>query len=322
MNIKDIDNDKLNITEERKREIDNILKETEARVRSGEVKKNSLKEFDKKYIKRMEEYEELAKRYKRQMIFAISDIHGNLHAMEKAVDQIRPYLINGNSKFIMLGDYIDRGMESYECLKLAYDLQQEFGKDKVIVIKGNHEAWFIDFLMGNGDEWLAEDDGYRTTRTFLAETQMEELNKISQREEKIEYMMKTIKNNHKDLLTWVNKLPLYYETDSQIFVHAGVDEDIPEEEIEWCTLGTGEWTFLGKYPPSRGKFYKDIIAGHTAAKKVAGDKSFDGIYFDGESHFYIDGSGGDRHSLLCLAYDEEDKVYYDYKMDGTFKPLN
>ena len=64
MNIKDIDNDKLNITEERKREIDNILMETEARVRSGEVKKNSLKEFDKKYIKRMEEYEELAKMYK------------------------------------------------------------------------------------------------------------------------------------------------------------------------------------------------------------------------------------------------------------------
>ena len=322
MNIKDIDNDKLNITEERKREIDNILKETEARVRSGEVKKNSLKEFDKKYIKRMEEYEELAKRYKRQMIFAISDIHGNLHAMEKAVDQIRPYLINGNSKFIMLGDYIDRGMESYECLKLAYDLQQEFGKDKVIVIKGNHEAWFIDFLMGNGYDWLAEDHRYRTTRTFLTKTQMEELSKINQREEKIEYMTKTIKNNHKELLAWVNKLPLYYETDSQIFVHAGVDEDIPEEEIEWCTLGTGEWTFLGKYPPSRGKFYKDIIAGHTAAKKVAGDKSFDGIYFDGESHFYIDGSGGDRHGLLCLAYDEEEKAYYDYKMDGTFKPLN
>ena len=45
MNIKDIDNDKLNITEERKHEIDNILKETEARVRSGEVKKNSLKEI-------------------------------------------------------------------------------------------------------------------------------------------------------------------------------------------------------------------------------------------------------------------------------------
>ncbi|MEE0687015.1 MAG: hypothetical protein UEA60_10265 [Lachnospiraceae bacterium] len=58
MNIKYIDNDKLNITEERKREIDNILN--------------------------------------RKMIFAISDIHGNLHAMKKAVDQIRPYLVNGN----------------------------------------------------------------------------------------------------------------------------------------------------------------------------------------------------------------------------------
>ena len=259
--------------------------------------------------------------YKKKMIFAISDIHGNLVAMKKAVDQILPYLTSGNSKLIMLGDYIDRGRESYECLKLAYDLQQEFGRDKVIVLKGNHEAWFMDFLKGIGDEWLAEDEGYCTTRTFLTETQMEKLNDFIRREDRIDYMKKIIKSNHKELLIWANKLPLYYETDSQIFVHAGVDEDIPEEELEWCTLGTGDWTFLGKYPPTTGKFFKDIIAGHVSAKSVAGDRSFEGIYFDGESHFYIDGSGGDRHSLLCLAYDQDEKAYYDYKMDGTFKLL-
>ena len=257
--------------------------------------------------------------YEKEMIFAISDIHGNLDAMEKTVKQLLPYLSVGNSKLIMLGDYIDRGRESCECLQLAYDLQQKFGKDKVIVIKGNHEAWFIDFLKGNGDDWLAEDEKYRTTRTFLTEKQMEELNKIYQREERLAFLIKTIKNNHKVLLTWVNQLPLYFETDTQIFVHAGVDEDIPEEEMEWCTLATGEWTFLGKYPPTKGKFYKDIIAGHVAAKQVAGDKFFDGIYFDGESHFYIDGSGGDRNSLLCLAYDKEDKAYYELKADGNFK---
>ena len=259
--------------------------------------------------------------YKKKILFAISDIHGNLGAMEKAVKQITPYLLNGDSKLLMLGDYIDRGYQSYECLQLAYDLQQQFGKDKVIVIKGNHEAWFMDFLKGNGDEWLAEDVEYRTTRTFLTEKQMEELHRIYQREEKLAFMINTIKSNHRDLLTWINQLPLYHETDSQIFVHAGVDEDIPEEELEWCTIGTGEWTFLGKYPPTKGKFYKDIIAGHVSAKKVARDKYFEGIYFDGASHFYIDGSGGNRHSLLCLAYDVEEKTYYDYKMDGTFKTL-
>ena len=259
--------------------------------------------------------------YKKEILFAISDIHGNLGAMEKAVKQITPYLVNGDSKLLMLGDYIDRGNESYECLQLAYDLQQQFGKDKVIVLKGNHDEWFLDFLKGNGDEWLSEDDDYRTTRTFLTKEQLGKLNEIYEREEKLSFMIENIRGNHKKLISWMQQLPLFYETDSQIFVHAGVDEDIPEEEMEWCTICTGEWTFLGKYPPTKGKFFKDIIAGHVAAKKVAGDKYFEGIYFDGASHFYIDGSGGDRHSLLCLAYDVGDKTYYDYKMDGTFKVL-
>ena len=259
--------------------------------------------------------------YKRKMIFAISDIHGNLCAMEKVVNQILPFLENGNSKIIMLGDYIDRGRESYECLKLAYDMQQKYGKDKVIATKGNHEAWFVNFLKGEGYDWLAEDCNYRTTRTFLTETQMEQLSKIYQRDERIVYMIKTINANHKELIDWVNQLPLYYETDSQIFVHAGVDEDIPKEELAWCTLCSGEWTLLGKYPPTTGRFYKDIIAGHVAAKRVARDKSFKGIYYDGESHFYIDGSGGDWNSLLCLAYDEEDKRYYELQSNGEFKLL-
>lgn len=259
--------------------------------------------------------------HEKKMIFAISDIHGNLPAMKKSVAQIRPYLTAGSSKLIMLGDYIDRGRDSYACLQLAYDLQKEFGKDKVVVLKGNHEAWFMDFIKGIGDEWLSEDRGYRTTRTFLTNEQMEELKNLDNRERSLSFMRDTIRHNHRELLQWVNNLPLYYETKTQIYVHAGVDEDIPEEEIEWCTLGTGEWTFLGKYPPSRGKFFKDIIAGHVAAKRVARNKSFKGVYFDGASHFYIDGSGGDRTSLLCLAYDEDDKKYYDFKPNGSFKFL-
>lgn len=311
----------LNISKERKAEIDAILRESEERYKRGEIKSMPLNEFLEMQEKRRAQRDRIAPFLEKKMILAISDIHGNLSALKKIWDCIKPLIKYGRSKLIMLGDYIDRGHESYECLQMAHDLQQEYGKDKVIVLKGNHEAWFMDFIAGNGDDWLAEDEGYKTTKTFLAEEQMKELSDLYHREEKLDYMKQTIRNNHKELLTWVNQLPLFYETDKQIFVHAGVDEDIPEEELEWCTLGTGEWTFLGKYPPSKGKFYKDIIAGHVAAKQVAGDRGHQGIYFDGESHFYIDGSGGDRTSLLCLAYDEEEDTYYDLKSDGTYKRL-
>ena len=103
--------------------------------------------------------------------------------------------------------------------------------------------------------------------------------------------------------------------------HAGVDEDIPKEEIEWCTWGTPEYVLTGKYPATKGYFYKDIIAGHVAASSVAGDRNYKGIYFDGASHYYIDGSTTRTHRLLCLVYDEDEKKYYEFMEDGTFKKI-
>lgn len=71
------------------------------------------------------------------MIYAMSDIHGQYELFVKRIEQIRP-LLEGDNKLVLLGDFIDRGNQSYECLKLAYDLEQEYGRDKVIVLKQCH----------------------------------------------------------------------------------------------------------------------------------------------------------------------------------------
>lgn len=255
------------------------------------------------------------------MIFAISDVHAHYDAMKKRVEQIRPFLDQGDSRLIMLGDFIDRGSASYECLQLAYDLQQEYGADKVVVLRGNHEEWFLDFLFSVGDEWLAEDKNYRTSGTFLTYEQRDKLEKIYSREERLSYLRDCIRKNHEELMSWLKKLPYYYETETQIFVHAGVDEEIPEEEMDYCVLGTPEYIFTGKYPPSRGHFFKDIIAGHVSAASLAHDPKFGGIYFDGESHFYIDGATTKTKRVLCLVYDETEKSYFELKEDGSFQKL-
>ena len=252
------------------------------------------------------------------MIFAMSDFHGCFSAFEKRVEQLRPYLDKGD-KVLLLGDFIDRGPDSCGCLMLAKSLQDEYGKKQVVATKGNHEVWFLDFLKGIGDEWLAEDTNFGTSKTFLSQEQYEELVTITSRNERLDFIKKSIRTTHRELLVWVSKLPLYYETSTQIFTHAGVDEDIPEEEMDYCTLGTADYIFTGKYPPTKGKFYKDIIAGHVAASHIAKDPYFKGVYFDGYSHFYIDGTVNKNKRLLCLAYDEKDGKYYDFLEDGSFK---
>ena len=80
------------------------------------------------------------------MIYAMSDIHGQYELFEKRIEQLRPLLEDNDSKLILLGDFIDRGNRSFDCLKLAFELEQKFGRNKVVVLKGNHEVWFEEFL--------------------------------------------------------------------------------------------------------------------------------------------------------------------------------
>lgn len=255
------------------------------------------------------------------MIFAISDIHGHYDLLEKRVGQIKPFLKEENNKLIFLGDYIDRGDKSYQCLQFIYNLEKKYGREKVIVLKGNHELWFEEFLFEKEDIWLEEDRDFVTSGTFLSEGQFEGLNCKSNRETKIDFVKKSIIENHKSLLSWMRNLRLYYITDNQIFVHGGVDENVTEEEVEWCVIGTPDYVLTGKFIPSTGPFYKDVIAGHIAASFVARDRELKGIYFDGYSHFFIDGSVEKNKRLLCLVYDEKNKKYYEFNEDGSFVRL-
>lgn len=255
------------------------------------------------------------------MIYAMSDIHGHYDLFSKRIEHIKPLLQDNENKLILLGDYIDRGNQSFECIRLAFDLEQEFGKEKVIVLKDNHEVWFEEFLFQNEDVWLAEDKDFFTSGTFLSKEQFKKLDVLPDRNTRIEYTKRCIKENHKELLSWMRKLRLYYETEMQIFVHAGVDEDIPEEEVQWCTIGTPDYMMTGKFPPTVGHFYKDIIAGHVATSFLAGDMDYSDIYFDGQSHYYIDGSAAMIRRILCLAYDENTGKYYQLEEDGKLKEI-
>lgn len=59
-----------------------------------------------------------------------------------------------------------------------------------------------------------------------------------------------------------------------------------------------------------------------AAREVANyaghieGQSFQGIFYDEYSHYYIDGLVLGTGNLLCLAYDEEQRKYYELKSDG------
>lgn len=267
------------------------------------------------------------------MIYAMSDIHGCLKELQKQMEWVD---FSGDNRIVFLGDYIDYGNNSYQVLQYILDLQRKYGKEKIVVLKGNHEEMFLewiddyrntyseateDYMVFN--DWLRTDFEHRanTISTFVSAQQMDFLNQIygtCSLETISKEAVQMILSNYKEVIYWMRKMPSYFETERQIFVHAGVDE----EAGEYWMWGTSDSIFLGKFPAAKGKFYKTIIAGHvgTGSRDLANDRSYHDVFYDGESHYYIDGSVYKGGKLLLLAYDEETDQYYQVE-NGKLIPV-
>ncbi len=263
------------------------------------------------------------------MIYAMSDIHGCLEALKEKMDLVD---LSGDDRIIFLGDYIDYGPDSGGVLRYLYDFQRKQGADKVVMLKGNHEAMLLEWIDEFAkpvtshmeamayDSWLKTDSEHRYNafRTLITPEQFE---LITQIERKSSFAAlnheatKMVLETNGDLIKWIRSMESFYETDTQIFVHAGVDEEA-EEFWKW---GTGDEVFLWKFPATLGKFCKTVIAGHVGTGDIARDRSFHEIYHDGASHYYIDGSVYKHGGLLLLTYDESDGKYYQVEKRGRFE---
>ncbi len=204
-------------------------------------------------------------------IYAMSDIHGCLDAFEYALSLAD---LSGDNKLILLGDYV-HGPDSYGVLKKIMQLQIKYGNDKVIALLGNHEEMACDGrwpigVNGDGDTDHTEDSA--------------------------------------GYFIWMQNLPRYYVEGNTIFVHAGIDEEA-EDLWEW---GTSDYIFTEKYPAQTGRFYHDmkIVAGHIGTAEISGVPNFHDIYFDGESHYYIDGTVLESGMIPVIKIDTQNNKYY------------
>ena len=254
-----------------------------------------------------------------KITYAMSDIHGCLDKLKEKMELVD---LQGDNRIVFLGDYIDYGRQSGQVLQYICDLQSEHGADKVIVLKGNHEdmilTWIDEYsgaVPGSDemfyDSWFKTDSeqNYKTFRTLVTEEQLDkirEMEKTASFEDFNKEAVRMVLETNGKLVQWMRSMLSYYQTDTQIYVHAGVDE----EAGEYWMWGTGDEVFLWKHPASRGKFCKTVIAGHVGTSSLAHEKGFHDVFYDGASHYYIDGSAAGHGKLLLLAYDEEEGKYY------------
>jgi len=175
--------------------------------------------------------------------YIIGDIHGEITELKALLNKIN---YNCNQKIIALGDYLDRGENSYETFVFLKKLKEQ--NKNIILLRGNHEQMMIDSLLDkkvNNGLYKKEDamiiwqqnGGSKTIRDF--------------------------KNNKKLLIEaaeWFDKLPYIYETNKYIFVHAGID---PNKRLYEQDKNDFLWIRDRFIKAHKFKTNKIIIAGHT-----------------------------------------------------------
>lgn len=254
------------------------------------------------------------------VIYSVSDIHGDYEALIDTLSLV-DLNSNKNNKLVFLGDYISRGKDSCKVLYHVKDLEEKY-PNKVIVLIGNHEQMFLDWYNNKAEfSWLFEDQKFMTVKSFFETNKWDSFFKNPLQLKKYTLRMNNlikseIKKEHSELLQWLNSKSdkLFYETKNQIYVHAG----ICEVDSELWKHATEPYEFTWKYPAEIGSFYKDIIAGHISTVEVSKDNSYLGrIFWDGQSHFYIDGDTVKSGVVPLLKYDINTGIYSSYKKDDS-----
>lgn len=254
-------------------------------------------------------------------IYAMSDIHGCLGAFDKALGTID--MKNPENTLVLLGDYIDRGPDGFGVVKRVMELEAA-GKAgagcKVVALRGNHEDMFLEMMDSSDDEafaveWLQLDRELRTAASFLGEEKMHEVRHLLYRRrvgEAFSLYAAAVKESCGEALEWMRRLPYYFETDRQIFAHAGVREDAVFEDgtVYWKVATSDlDYTTIGCREYAGNEFVKDVVVGHTTTDRASGIEGYRGIWHDGASHYFIDGNVVANGELAVLCYDTETGVY-------------
>ncbi|TVX21282.1 serine/threonine protein phosphatase, partial [Streptococcus pneumoniae] len=231
-------------------------------------------------------------------LYAISDIHGYMDEIRDALNKVN--LNDKDNRLCLLGDYLDNGLQSFQVISKIIELEEVY-PNQIITLLGNHEEWFYDWLILDKPTASAFPE---TIKSFFSPEKLNYIFKSNANNFETD-VRNEIKNNIKfnPFINWFKKRyrdERYYETETQIFVHAGIDE---EAEKLWKELTSSE-IFTNKFLITTGRFHKAIISGHIASWEVAKDRRYLGkIYYDSKSHYFIDADVTNSKTIPVLYYD-------------------
>lgn len=240
--------------------------------------------------------------------FIIGDIHGRLDMLEVLLTQWKK-----EEQLVFLGDYIDRGPQSKQVLERVRDLKETEG---AILLKGNHEDLLLNFLEGpeNMANLYLPQGGFQTLGSYFGEEEVWR--------RRPEIIAQRFKDEQADILKLLQDMASYYETDTHVFVHAGVDLRLKE----WKKSKPTDFYWMREpffsLPNNTGLKF---VFGHTPTRNLHPDRRNDVWVSNDGTRIGIDGAAvfdGQLHGLRLGDDMRVSSVTQDLEvLDGTLETI-
>jgi len=167
--------------------------------------------------------------------YVIPDIHGRHDLLSGGLAEITARSRGNGGVIITIGDYVDKGPQSKQVVDL---LRSGVGEDfRLVALKGNHDALMIDALRDSlkMPTWLAK-GGDSALASYGGDAA-------------------DVPPSHID---WLDRLKLIHLDAHRLYVHAGVDPDLPLDRQDEHTL---LWKRYAKgFPLGFGRYH--VVHGH------------------------------------------------------------
>jgi len=188
-------------------------------------------------------------------LLCIGDVHGCAAELSVLLGAVDPSSVD---RLVFLGDYVDRGPASKECLDLLADVRETY--PNTVCLRGNHEDMFLAYLGldGHHAEVFLANGGAATLRSYG-------LDVSSRHGPGAERARAQVAPAHLAFLS--EQLVMHHSADGYTFVHAGVRPGIPIERQEADDLLWIREAFLS----AEHGLPSTVVFGHTPHREVLFD---------------------------------------------------
>lgn len=191
--------------------------------------------------------------------YVIPDIHGMCDKLVKVINQLP---LEERDRLIFLGDYVDRGLKSFELISYLIELSKTYD---CIFLKGNHDAEFIHGL-NTGHYGLFPQGARETLKSYIDNCFPDAILDLESN-----FSFEHIPAEHKQ---FYNNLKLYYiDEENNLYVHGGINrhKTILEQEetvLLWdrdFLASVRSYSIMknNEYPFKIKDNFKEVFLGHT-----------------------------------------------------------